>query len=186
MIAYVYRSAYHSYCVFTISLKTMIRIPQVCGQDDGFDFDRWENFVMPKLDKQDQRIADIFGTKDIPDVTDETLEVYLEYLKQHIEMPCQVTGIESFEWEEYFMYEDGDSKEHERLRKTQPSCMDKYDLLSFDNKIDPEDGILVNVKRVSDNKMFVLALARLEATKRKSANRQLLNDYAIWFTTWGD
>jgi len=35
---------------------------------------------MPKLDKQDQRIADIFGTKDVPDVTDETWEIYLDYL----------------------------------------------------------------------------------------------------------
>ena len=58
----------------------MIRIPQVCGQDDGFDSDRWGNTVMPKLDKQDQRIADIFGTKDVPDVTDETWEIYLDYL----------------------------------------------------------------------------------------------------------
>jgi hypothetical protein len=64
--------------------------------------------------------------------------------------------------------------------------MDKYELLSFDNNIDPEDGILVNVRRISDKKTFVLALAKLEATKRKSANRQLLDDYAIWFTTWGD
>ena len=141
---------------------------------------------MPKLDKQDQRIADIFGTEDIPDVTDETLERYLEHLKQHLEFPCQLTGIESFEWEEDYMYEDGDEKEHERLRKTQPSCMDKYELLSFDNEVDPEDGILVNVKRMSDKKTFVLPLAKLEVTKRKSANRQLLDDYAIWFTTWGD
>ena len=141
---------------------------------------------MPKLDKQDQRNADIFGTEDIPDVTDETLERYLEHLKQHLEFPCQLTGIESFEWEEDYMYEDGDEKEHERLRKTQPSCMDKYELLSFDNEVDPEDGILVNVKRMSDKKTFVLPLDKLEVTKRKSANRQLLDDYAIWFTTWGD
>ena len=140
---------------------------------------------MARLDKQDQRLADIFGTEDVPDVDTETLERYLAHLKQHLEFPCQLTGIESFEWEEYYMYEDGDEKEHAQLRKTRPSCMDKYELISFDNDIDPEDGILVNVKRVSDNKTFVLALDRLEATKRKSANRQLLEDYAIWFTTWG-
>jgi hypothetical protein len=46
--------------------------------------------------------------------------------------------------------------------------MDKYELLSFDNDIDPEDGILVNVKRISDKKTFVLPLAKLEATKKKS------------------
>ena len=122
---------------------------------------------MPKLDKQDQRIADIFGTEDIPDVTDETLERYLERLKQHLEFPCQLTGSASFEWEEDYTYEDGAEKEHERLRKTQPSCMDKYELLSFDNEVGPEDGILVNVKRMSDKKTFVLPLAKLEVTKRK-------------------
>ena len=81
------------------------------------------------------------------------------------------------------MYEGGSEKEHTRLRKTRTSCMDTYELLSFDNDIDPEAGILVNVKRVSDKKTFILALATLEATKRKSANYQLLNNYAIWFTT---
>ncbi len=141
---------------------------------------------MPKLDKQDQRIADILGTEDIPDVDTETLKRYLGYLKQHLESPCQVTGIESFEWEEYYMYEDGSEKEHERQRQTRPSCLDKYELLSFDDNVDPEDGILVNLKRLSDKKTFVLPLAKLEATKRKSVNDQLLDDYAIWFTTWRD
>ena len=141
---------------------------------------------MPKLDKQDQRIADILGTEDVPDVDTETLKRYLDYLKQHLEMPCQVTGIESFEWEEYYMYDDGNEKEHKRLRQTRPSCMDKYELLSFDNDVDPEEGILANVKRLSDKKTFVLPLAKLEATKRRSLTYQLLDDYAIWFTTWRD
>ena len=49
---------------------------------------------MPKLDTQDQRIADIFGVKEVPDVTPETLARYLAYLKQHLTFPCQRTGIE--------------------------------------------------------------------------------------------
>lgn len=67
-----------------------------------------------------------------------------------------------------------------------PSCLDKYERLNFDDDIDPEDGILVNVQRLSDKKTFVLPLARLESTKRKSVNRQLLDDYAIWFTMGRD
>jgi hypothetical protein len=58
----------------------------------------------PKLDQQDQRIANIFGTKDVPDVTTETLTRYLAYLQQHLTFPCQLTGIEDlgcFSWEEY-------------------------------------------------------------------------------------
>lgn len=43
---------------------------------------------------QDQRVADILGKKEVPDVTDETLERFLAYLKQHLEVPCLVTGIE--------------------------------------------------------------------------------------------
>jgi len=40
---------------------------------------------MPKLDKQDQRIATIFGTEDVPDVITTTLERYRDYLQQHLE-----------------------------------------------------------------------------------------------------
>ena len=43
---------------------------------------------------QDQRVADILGKKEVPNVTDETLERFLAYLKQHLEVPCLVTGIE--------------------------------------------------------------------------------------------
>jgi len=49
---------------------------------------------MPKLDTQDQRIATIFGTKKVPDVDTATLERYLAYLKQHLEFPYHLTGIE--------------------------------------------------------------------------------------------
>ena len=46
---------------------------------------------MPQLDKQDQRIATIFGTQDVPEVDTETLERYLDQLKQHLALPCQLT-----------------------------------------------------------------------------------------------
>ncbi len=138
---------------------------------------------MPKLDKQDQRIADILGTKDVPDVTDETLEIYLDYLKQNLEMPCQVTGIEDFPWEEFYVIGPGSQKEHERLRKTRPSYMDTYELLSFDD-VESYSGIFVNVQRVSDKKEFVLPLADLEATEKKSKNYELLDDFSVWFVNW--
>ena len=55
---------------------------------------------MPKLDKQDQRIATIFETQDVPEVDPETLERYLDHLQQHLALPCQLTGSEDFDWEE--------------------------------------------------------------------------------------
>ena len=139
---------------------------------------------MPKLDKQDQRIADILGTKDVPDVGTKTLERYLDYLKQNLEMPCQVTGIEDFPWEEFYVIGPGSQKEHERLRKTRPSYMDTYELLNFDDEVEPDSGIFVNVHRVSDKKKFFLSLADLEATDEKSKNYQLLDNFSVWFVNW--
>ena len=97
------------------------------------------------------------GTKDVPDVDTETLKRYLDYLKQNLEFPCQLTGIEDFPWEEYYVIGPGSKKEHERLRKTRPSYMDTYELLSFDDEVESNSGIFVNVKRVSDKKKFTLA-----------------------------
>ena len=127
---------------------------------------------MTKLDKLRQRIASIFEMKDVPSVDIETLERYLDYLKQNLEFPCQLTGIEDFPWEEFYVIGPGSKKEHERLRKTRPSYMDTYDLLSFDDDVDPNSGIVVNVQRVSDKKKFFLPLADLEATDERSKNYQ--------------
>jgi len=139
---------------------------------------------MPKLDQQDQRLANIFGTKDIPAVDIETLERYLAYLKQHVTFPCQLTGIEDFDWEASYVISPGSQWEHERLRQTRPSYRDTYELLSFDDDMDPDSGIFVNVQRVSDKKPFVLPLADLKATQKKSKNYQLLDDFSVWFGTW--
>ena len=135
---------------------------------------------MTEIDKQDERISSIFGGE-IPDVTEESLSTYLTYLKEHLELPCELTGIEDFDWEEYYVLGPGDQKEYERLKKTRPSYTDKYDLLSLADKVDGWVGILVNVKRVSDKKKFTLPLAELEATDERSKNYQLLDDYSVWF-----
>jgi hypothetical protein len=139
---------------------------------------------MPKLDKQDQRIAAIFGTPDVPAVSTETLERYLAYLKQHLVLPCQVTGTDPFAWEDYYVVGPGCQADHARLRQTRPSSMDTYDLLRFEGEVDPDDGILVHVRRDSDTRPFLLPLAHLEATRKTSPNYQLLEDYAAWFTNW--
>ena len=139
---------------------------------------------MAKLDNQDQRIATIFGTQEVPEVDTDTLERSLDHLKQHLALPCQLTSIEDFDWEEYYVIGPGSKAEHERLRKTRPSFMDTYDLLSFEEEVDPDDGIMVHVRRVSDTKKFLLPLANLEVTQKKSPNYQLLDDYAVWIVNW--
>ena len=135
-------------------------------------------------DSQDQRLADIFGTQTVPKVTEETLAIYLDYLKQHLEVPCQLTGIESlgcFAWEASYIFGRRRPKEYAQRKKKEPSYTDIYALLSFEDAYDPYAGLAVTVKRVADSKRFVLPLAHLKTTEKPSTNDQLLDDYVVWF-----
>jgi hypothetical protein len=138
---------------------------------------------MTRFDKQRQRLADIFGTEGVPSVQTETLERYLDHLKQNLELPCQLTGIEDFPWEAIYVIGPGDKEEHEQLRQTKPSYLDTYELLSFDD-VKSRFGIMVNVRRVSDKKIFVLPLADLKTTDKKSKKYELLDDYVTWFVNY--
>ncbi len=136
---------------------------------------------MGEYGKQEKRIIVILGTKKL-DVTRKTLSTYLKYLKNHVETPCQLTGIEDFEWEEAYVFGFGSKREYQKLKKTQPSYTDKFNLIDFIEDIDDEyDGIFVNVQRLSDKKQFIVPLADLKSTDRKSKNYQLLDDYSVWF-----
>ena len=135
-------------------------------------------------EQQDRRIADLFGSPKVPKVTEETLAIYLAYLKQHLEVPCQLTGIESlgcFAWEASYIFGRRRPKEYAQRKKQQPSYTDTYAFLSFEDAYDPYDGLAVKVKRVSDGQRFVLPLANLKALEKPSNNDQLLDDYAVWF-----
>jgi len=139
---------------------------------------------MVEFDKQEKRIMAILGTKKL-DVTRATLKRYLKYLKRHVEFPCQLTGIEDFDWEESYVFGPGNKREYEELKEIQPSYKDKFNLIDFvDNFDDWEDGIFVVVRRESDRKKFVLPLADLKATDKKSKNYQLLDDYSVWFVNY--
>jgi len=136
---------------------------------------------MDSHEKQERRIIAILGAKKL-DVTKKTLGTYLSYLKKHVEMPCQLTGIEDFEWEESYVFGFGSKREYQELKKTQPSYTDKFNLVQFVDEIDDYyDGIFVHVQRVSDERKFVLPLADLKSTDRKSKSYQLLDDYSVWF-----
>jgi len=135
--------------------------------------------LMDKFEKQEKRITAILGTKKL-DVTRKTLSTYLKYLKNHVEIPCQLTGIEDFEWEEAYIFGFGSKREYQELKKTQPPYTDKFNLIDFIDDIDDEyDGIFVNVQCLSDEKQFVLPLADLKSTDKKSKNYQLLDDYSV-------
>ena len=142
---------------------------------------------MAKMDPQEKRIAKLLGQKKIPQAENETLKRYLDYLKQHLEFPCHLTGTEDlgcFSWEEYYTFGPGSEEEYGELNKKRASYTDTYELLSFDADIDPNYGIFANVRRLSDKKKFVLPLSDLEASEKESSNYQLLDDFSVWFVNW--
>src|SRR6266478_1336193 len=102
---------------------------------------------------QDKRLAAIFGMQTVLKVTEETLAIYLNYLKKHLEVPCQLTGIESlgcFAWEASYIFGRRRPKEYAQRKKKEPSYTDIYTFLSFEDAYDPYDGLAVKVKRVPD------------------------------------
>ena len=74
--------------------------------------------------------------------------------------------------------------EYAELKKTQPSYTDIFTFMSFDDQIDDKDGLMVKVKRISDNKQFVLPLADLKVTDSGSPNHELIHDYAVWYVNY--
>jgi hypothetical protein len=135
---------------------------------------------MGELDKQDKRIKQILGRFDMEVSEDSSLK-YMDYLKRNIEFPCQLTGIEDFPWEEYYVFGPGSKKEYEKLKKKQPSYKDTFNLVGFENELDENNDILVKVERLSDKKKFILSLADLKSSDGESKNYQLLDDYSVWF-----
>ena len=136
------------------------------------------------MDDQEKRIASIFGMDEVPEVSGETLKTYLHYIKENIDTTCEITGIEDFGWEEYYIIGPGNKKEHEKLRKNRPSFMDTYKIIGFDDEPDEDFGILINLRRTSDRKKFTLPLADLEVTDKNNPSHQLLDDFSVWFVNW--
>jgi len=110
----------------------------------------------------------------------ETIAIYREYLEKNLKFPVKLTGIEDFDWEEFYVMGPGDVNEYNELKKTNPSFTDIYNLNQI-GKADEYYGILAALTRVSDKKRFTLPLADLTAIDQRTKNYQLIDDYAVWF-----
>jgi Calcium binding len=106
---------------------------------------------------------------------------YLEYLKQNMIVPCRVTGREEFRWEEEYLSDFGNKKEYEKLKKTQPSYTEIFQILRLRDSVSKQDGVMVDVQRLTDKQIFILPLVALEPIDKSSPNNQLLEDYTLWF-----
>ncbi|EGK84170.1 hypothetical protein D0A34_18665 [Microcoleus vaginatus PCC 9802] len=129
------------------------------------------------------KISKILGSKNI-DFNLKNLVKYLDYIKQNIQLPCHVTGIEEFEWEEEYTMGSGSKKEYARLKKTQPSYTDRFTINRLEDLVVQEEGIFVEVQRIGDRQKFMLPLSELESVDVISRNNQLLDDYAVWFINY--
>jgi hypothetical protein len=141
------------------------------------------------MDIQEERIAQILADGDVDneekqEKSSETVAKYLHYLKENIEFPCIVTGLEDFPWEEKYVFGYGSKKEYEKLKKDNPSYKDKFEILDFIEDEDYDRHIMVKVKRLSDQKEFILDLDYLKAVDKKSKNYQLLDDYSVWYVNY--
>lgn len=139
------------------------------------------------FDKQEERLRQVFGTEEAPSVAADTLQTYFNYIKENIELPCLLTGIESmgyFGWEERFEFGYGSKIEYEKIRQERGSYHDQYELNEFEVEIEPDWDMWVEVRRTSDNKHFTIPLSELEAVDQTSKNHELLNDYTVWIVNW--
>lgn len=62
----------------------------------------------------------------------------------------------------------GNKKEYEKLKEKQPSYTDAFSLISFENDLDENNGILVEIERLSDEMKFILPLTDLKSTDTDS------------------
>ncbi|HBW56364.1 MAG TPA: hypothetical protein DEF27_00620 [Oscillatoriales bacterium UBA8482] len=168
-------------------LKTMIEQMESLGliNKDFFDVgdedeDEDEEF---NVEEFEERVKKILGNNRIK-VNPKTLNKYFKFLKENLELPCYLSGSQEFFWEEEYLYGLGKIKEYEELKKTNPSYTDVFILENFQPKFDEMDGIMVDVKRASDNRKFTLPLAELEVADENSPNYSFIEDYLVWFLTY--
>ncbi len=134
---------------------------------------------------QKKRIDSVFSNK-VKDVlvSTETIQIYKDYLIANLSLPVKLTGIEEFDWEEFYILGPGDEEEYEEEKKTNPSYSDIFNLIGIEEYIDCDYGVYVMVERESDKKKFQLPLANLEVIDDDSPNSQIVYDYTIWFANY--
>jgi hypothetical protein len=136
------------------------------------------------MDADEARIAKVFGTKKVPEVSKKTLLRYRSYLLQQFDRKMVLTGREDFPWEEKYVIGPGSRSEYEKLKKTNPSYTDEYELIDIAEGEVKENDLLARVKRLSDNKNFEIGLSWLTTKEEKGKDYQLLDDFATWAVNW--
>ena len=151
--------------------------------DDDDDVD--EDDAPDNFDGSFARSVAIVGEDET--ARDRAVEKYFEHLKAHLPFPVDVTGTEDFGWEERYLIGGWSQSEYRKLKQTQPSYSDCFELMDI---VIGEDSPWIMcrgedlgefVRRRSDGRQFILGLSELKVIDKSSPSHQLLNDYAVWF-----
>jgi len=119
------------------------------------------------IKNREDRIEAIIQEKSLV-VNPTTLKKYLDFLKENIQLPIQVTGIDSG-----FTYSDYKDKT--------PSGNEKFEIIEFEDDVEECSNLFVKVKRLSpEGGIFSLQLYEFKTTNTKTLEHQILKDYSIW------
>jgi hypothetical protein len=135
------------------------------------------------FDEQERRIAAILSTDDLS-VTQDKQNIYFDYLQSNIQKKIILTGSDIFSWEEKYLFGGWRKKEYEELSKTHAIHTDKFEFIKLLDYIDEMYGLIVKVKRVTDNKQFELPLWDLECIDKNLKDNELISDYSFWMTNY--
>ena len=133
------------------------------------------------MDAHEKRIHAILG--DDNKRTMQNASRYRTHLLKHLSLPLLVTGIEDFPWEERYVMGGWDQREYEKLKKTNPSYTDTFELQEIQGPNGYED-LVAKVERVSDGRVFEIGLSWLCCEDEKTEAYKLLDDYAVWHTNY--
>jgi hypothetical protein len=151
---------------------------------EGLDEEDEEDEEETDFDALFERMEAVLGEEELD--MGAALDKLMEHLKANLKFPFEVKGIEDFQWEERYVIGGWDPREYRRLKKSQPSYTDRYQLIGIERRGDSNwkmcwEDMEGRVQRISDGKLFMLGLSELEAVEKKSENGMVLNDYAVWF-----
>jgi len=123
---------------------------------------------MSKAREQERRILAAISDLDVKDEV--AFRRWYKYLASHLTLPFDVTGIEDFQWEEFFVLGPANKAVYKRLQRKRPSYRDVFELTSIIAASDYSesewcmfpDELKAHVRRKSDGKRFVLGLSELK------------------------
>jgi hypothetical protein len=157
-----------------------------------------QKYCLPRLDSEndDERISAILIPDEpyeaeedeyveLPESSGEMLTRYHHFLLDKLGKNLIMTGREDlgyFSWEERFSW--GNSKEYKVLKKRYASYTDKFTFIRL-TTFSEEFGLMAQVKRIIDMKVFQIPLADLEVSKGTEKERQWIDDYSNWFVNFG-